>query len=218
MLKDIMIIAPEKIEAESMRMIESEMDKKALESFTAEELKVVKRCIHTSADFDYQTNLVFGNDALNRGFEAFKKGALIITDTKMALAGIKKTSLQVLNSDARCFISDEDIIKEAKERGVTRACVSMERAFELSKTTDKAIVIAVGNAPTALIRLYELIEQGFKPDLIIGVPVGFVNVVESKNLILETKVPHIVAKGRKGGSNIAAAIINAIIYQLKRLD
>ena len=155
---------------------------------------------------------------MNRGFEAFKKGAFIITDTKMALAGINKTSLQVLNSDARCFISDEDIIKEAKERGVTRACVSMERAFELSKTTDKAIVIAVGNAPTALIRLYELIEQGFKPDLIIGVPVGFVNVVESKNLILETKVPHIVAKGRKGGSNIAAAIINAIIYQLKRLD
>ena len=111
MLKDIMIIAPEKIEAESMRIIESEMDKKALESFTAEELKVVKRCIHTSADFDYQTNLVFGNDALNRGFEAFKRGAFIITDTKMALAGINKTSLQVLNSYARCFISDEYILK-----------------------------------------------------------------------------------------------------------
>lgn len=218
MLKDIMIIAPEKIEAESMRIIESEMDQKALDSFTAEELKVVKRCIHTSADFEYQTNLIFGNDAMNKAFEAFKKGAVIITDTKMALAGINKTSLQGLNCEARCFISDEDIIKEAKERGVTRACVSMERAFELSKNTDKAVILAVGNAPTALIRIYELIEQGFDPALIIGVPVGFVNVVESKNLILETKKPHIVAKGRKGGSNIAAAIINAIMYQLKRLD
>ena len=155
---------------------------------------------------------------MNKAFEAFKKGAVIITDTKMALAGINKTSLQGLNCEVRCFISDEDIIKEAKERGVTRACVSMERAFELSKNTDKAVILAVGNAPTALIRIYELIEQGFDPALIIGVPVGFVNVVESKNLILETKKPHIVAKGRKGGSNIAAAIINAIMYQLKRLD
>ncbi len=218
MLKDIKMVAPEDIETESMRIIESEMDVEVIKSFTPEELKVVKRCIHTAADFDYQYNLVFGHDAVNKAFEAFKKGAIIITDTKMTLAGANKASLEGLNTEIKCFISDEDVIKEAKERGVTRACVSIERAYELSKNTDKSIIITVGNAPTALIRLYELIQEGFRPELIVGVPVGFVNVVESKNLILDTDVPHIVAKGRKGGSNIAAAIINAITYQLKRYD
>ena len=174
---------------------------------------VIKRVIHTSADFDYAENLVFSPHAVEKGIGALQKGCDIVTDTQMAKAGINKTVLGKLGGTVHCFMSDEDVAQEAKQRGVTRATVSMERAALL----DKPCIFAIGNAPTALIALKELMDAGkLNPALIIGVPVGFVNVVESKELILSSQVPHIVARGRKGGSNVAAAICNALLYQIGR--
>ena len=174
---------------------------------------VIKRVIHTSADFDYVQNLVFSEYAVQKGIEALRGGCDIVTDTQMARAGINKTILAKLGGEVHCFMSDEDVAAEAKERGVTRAVVSMERAVKLSKPC----IFAIGNAPTALISLHEQMERGLlKPALVIGVPVGFVNVVESKELIIASDVPHIVARGRKGGSNVAAAICNAMLYQIMR--
>ena len=174
---------------------------------------VIKRVIHTSADFDYVQNLVFSEHAVQKGIEALRDGCDIVTDTQMARSGINKTILGKLGGEVHCFMSDEDVAAEAKERGVTRAVVSMERAAKLPKPC----IFAIGNAPTALISLHEQMEQGIlKPALVIGVPVGFVNVVESKELIIASDVPHIVARGRKGGSNVAAAICNAMLYQIMR--
>ena len=176
-----------------------------------ERAMIIKRVIHTSADFDYIQNLCFSENAVQIAQKALKNGAWIVTDTKMALSGINKKSLQQAGGEAHCFISDEDIAQAAKEQGTTRASVCVDKAARLGRP----LIYAVGNAPTALIRLYELIRQGtFRPELIIGVPVGFVNVVQSKELIMQTDVPYIVAKGRKGGSNVAAAICNALLYQL----
>ena len=174
---------------------------------------VIKRVIHTSADFDYVQNLVFSEHAVTKGIEALKGGCDIVTDTQMARAGINKTILSKLGGQVHCFMSDPDVAEEAKERGVTRAIVSMERAAKLPKPC----IFAIGNAPTALISLHEQMQAGkLNPALIIGVPVGFVNVVESKELIIGSAVPHIVARGRKGGSNVAAAICNAMLYQIMR--
>ena len=174
---------------------------------------VIKRVIHTTADFDYVENLVFSPHAVGKGIAALREGCDIVTDTQMAKAGINKTILGRLGGEVHCFMSDPDVAAEAKERGVTRAIVSMERAAQLSKPC----VFAIGNAPTALISLHELMEAGkLDPALIIGVPVGFVNVVESKELFLDSPVPHIIARGRKGGSNVAAAICNAMLYQITR--
>ena len=174
---------------------------------------VIKRVIHTSADFDYADNLVFSEHAVQKGIEALRGGCDIVTDTQMAKAGINKTILGKLGGEVHCFMSDPDVAAEAKERGVTRAIVSMERAGKLQKPC----IFAIGNAPTALISLHEQIEAGnLHPALIIGVPVGFVNVVESKEMILASQVPYIVARGRKGGSNVAAAICNALLYQIMR--
>ena len=174
---------------------------------------VVKRVIHTSADFDYAKNLVFSEGAVGKGIEALRLGCDIVTDTQMARAGINKTILGRLGGQVHCFMSDEDVAKEARERGITRATVSMERAAAL----DKPCIFAIGNAPTALFSLDAQIKAGkIRPALIIGVPVGFVNVVESKEMIMEAGVPYIVARGRKGGSNVAAAICNALLYQIQR--
>ena len=174
---------------------------------------VIKRVIHTTADFDYVENLVFSPHAVGKGIAALREGCDIVTDTQMAKAGINKTILGRLGGEVHCFMSDPDVVAEAKERGVTRAIVSMERAAQLSRPC----VFAIGNAPTALISLHELMEAGkLDPALIIGVPVGFVNVVESKELFLDSPVPHILARGRKGGSNVAAAICNAMLYQIMR--
>ena len=178
-----------------------------------ENAPVIKRVIHTSADFDYAQNLVFSPGAVQIGLEALKSGCDIVTDTQMAKAGINKTALGKLGGTVHCFMSDEDVAQEAKQRGVTRATVSMERAAALNKSC----IFAIGNAPTALIAIKELMDSGrLHPALIIGVPVGFVNVVESKELIIASEAPHIVARGRKGGSNVAAAICNALLYQLGR--
>ncbi len=211
-----MFIEPELIEQESLRIIESEMDKRRLDFYSEIELKIVKRCIHTSADFDYQYNLIFSKTAVQTAFKAIKDGALIVCDTTMAAAGMNKKVLADFNSEVKSFIADEDVAAEALEKGVTRSAICMEKAARLSGGNKRPVILAVGNAPTALIRLHELISnQEFIPDLIIGTPVGFVNVVESKELILAGSCPYIVSRGRKGGSNIAACIINSIIYQIR---
>ena len=201
-------VKPRDIESRSFAIITEELGDKQLIPGT--EL-IVKRCIHTSADFDYADNLAFSEDVVNKAIEAIKNGACIITDTQMAKSGINKKALARYGGEVYCFMSDEDVAKEAKEKGSTRATVCMDKAAAM----DKPLIFAIGNAPTALVRLYELITEGkLKPELIIGVPVGFVNVVQSKELIMETDAPYIVAKGRKGGSNIAACIVNALLYMI----
>lgn len=202
---------PMEIENRSMEIIQAELGETSLPE---PELCVLRRVIHTTADFDYAKNLVFSPHAVERALDALRNGAHIVTDTNMALAGINKTSLHHLGGEAHCFMADPDVAAEAKVRGVTRAVVSMEHACRL----DVPLIFAVGNAPTALVRLDQLIEEKqIKPELIIGVPVGFVNVVEAKEQILaQQEVPCIVARGRKGGSNVAAAVCNALLYQLYR--
>ena len=200
-------VAPAEIEKRSMEIITAELGER---SFPAEVLPVVKRVIHTSADFDYADNLVFSPDAVAKGIEAIRNGCTIVTDTQMAWSGVNKRVLEKFGGKAVCFMSDPEVAAEAKARGETRATVSMERAAEL----EGPLVFAIGNAPTALVRLCQLIAEGkVDPALVIGVPVGFVHVVESKELMLTMDAPHIVARGRKGGSNVAAAICNALIYQ-----
>ncbi len=203
-------IKPMDIEKRSFKIITELLGDRRLDP---ENELVIKRVIHTSADFDYADNLVFSPHAVSKGIEALRAGCDVVTDTQMAKAGINKTILGSLGGEVHCFMSDPDVAQEAKERGITRAIVSMERAASLPKPC----IYAIGNAPTALISLYEQIKAGkVKPALIIGVPVGFVNVVESKELILGTDLPYIVARGRKGGSNVAAAICNALLYQIRR--
>ena len=203
-------IAPMDIEKRSFEIITELLGERRL---NPENELVIKRAIHTTADFDYADNLVFSPHAVQRGMEALRGGCDIVTDTQMAKAGINKTILGRLGGQVHCFMSDEDVAREAKARGVTRAIVSMERAAKVGKPC----IFAIGNAPTALIWIRELIDAGkLTPALIVGVPVGFVNVVESKELILELDTPHIVARGRKGGSNVAAAICNAMLYQIMR--
>jgi len=207
MLKEMKWIRPEEIEARSMAIIESEMPEG---SWTPEELLVVKRCIHTSADFDYAHNLYFSPGSVKRALEILRHGITIVTDTNMAAAGINRHAMKKLGVTVRCFMAEDAVAEEAKRRGITRAAVSMEYAAGLQGP----VMFAVGNAPTALIRLYEMIQnKEIFPAFIIGVPVGFVNVVEAKELICTADIPCIVAKGRKGGSNIAAAICNALLYQ-----
>ena len=208
-------ILPEEIEKKSFEIITRELGEKKLMPGTE---SIVKRCIHTSADFDYADNLVFTPDAVERGLDALRSGAAIITDTQMARAGINKTRLGAFGGEVLCFMSDPDVAETAKREKITRAAASMEKAARLCRESgaDRRWIFAIGNAPTALVRLYELITEGaINPDLIIGVPVGFVNVVQSKELLLsQREVPVIVARGRKGGSNIAACICNALLYML----
>ena len=203
-------IKPMDIEKRSFEIITEILGDRKLDP---ENELVIKRAIHTTADFDYADNLVFSPHAVKRGIEALKAGCDIVTDTQMAKSGISKATLAKLGGEVHCFMSDPDVAAEAKARGVTRALVCMEKAARL----DKPCIFAIGNAPTALIRIRELIDSGeLKPALVIGVPVGFVNVVASKELILQSPVPCIVARGRKGGSNVAAAIVNALLYQILR--
>ena len=199
-------VKPKEIETRSFEIITEELGEKKLIPGT--EL-IVKRCIHTSADFDYADSLCFSEGAVEKAVDAIKNGACIVTDTQMARAGINKKTLAKYGGQALCFMSDEDVAEAARKNGSTRATASMDKAAAM----DEDLIFAIGNAPTALVRLYELIKEGkIHPRLIIGVPVGFVNVVASKELIMELDVPYIVAKGRKGGSNIAACICNALMY------
>lgn len=200
-------VLPADIEKRSFEIITEELGNVKMDPLQE---PIIKRAIHTSADFDYYENLVFSEGAVEKAMEAIKNGATIVTDTRMAWSGINKKALEKFGGQAVCFIADDDVRESAKVNGTTRAVASMEKAAQLPGP----LIFAIGNAPTALVALYEMIEAGkLDPALIIGVPVGFVNVVESKELILRTNVPHIVARGRKGGSNIAAAICNAVLYQ-----
>ncbi len=204
------IIKPMDIEKRSFEIITERLNGR---TFGPDKDDIVKRVIHTSADFDYADNLVFSENAVGEALDAIKNGATIVTDTQMAWSGINKKILSSFGGEAVCYMSDEDVAEEAKKRGVTRAIVSMEKACK----NKGEVIFAIGNAPTALIRIHELVQEGkLKPSLVIGVPVGFVNVVESKELIIESDIPHIVARGNKGGSNVAAAICNALLYKLRR--
>lgn len=201
-------VKPMDIERRSFEIITQELGERKLDP---DKELIIKRCIHTSADFDYADNLCFSEGAVERALDALRQGACIVTDTQMGKSGINKRALARLGGEAYCFMSDEDVAAAAKANGTTRAVASMDKAAQL----DKKLIIAVGNAPTALVRLYELIKEGkIRPELIIGVPVGFVNVVKSKELIMQAGVPYIVARGRKGGSNIAACICNALLYMI----
>lgn len=205
-------MAPAEIEKRSFEIITAELGARIFAPGVSE---VVKRVIHTTADFDYADNLCFSENVIERAKEALASGATVVTDTNMALSGISKTTLAQLGGRAVCLMADEQVAHEAKARGVTRATVSMEHAAGLSGP----LIFAIGNAPTALIRLHELIGEGaVQPALVIGVPVGFVNVVEAKELFLGGDTPYIIARGRKGGSNVAAAIVNALLYQLVKRE
>lgn len=201
-------ILPKDIEARSFEIIEQELGDAELDAM---QKPIIKRAIHTTADFDYLENLYFSDGVVEKMIKAIKNGADIVTDTNMARAGINKKLLAKFGGEVYCFMADEDIAKAAKSNGTTRAAASMDKAAKLNGD----VIFAIGNAPTALMRLCELIDEGrINPAAVIGVPVGFVNVVQSKEMIMERKVPQIVARGRKGGSNVAAAICNAVLYMI----
>ena len=210
-MAEIEIVKPEDIEKKSFELIEKELASMNI-SLPEQNAPVIKRVIHTTADFDFASTLRFSPDAVKIARLLIKNGADIITDTNMAKAGISKSSLARFGGQIHCFMADEDVAREAKERGVTRALVSMERAAGLGKK----LIFALGNAPTALISLYEMMKAGkYSPDFVIGVPVGFVNVVAAKELFLGGQVPYIINEGRKGGSTVAAAICNALLYGIE---
>ena len=207
-------VLPGEIEGRSFAIITKELEERGI-VIPKEQEPVTKRVIHTSADFGYADTLTFSENAVEIAKHLIRTGADIVTDTNMALSGVNKKVLEAHGGMARCFMADEEVAGEAKERKVTRAVISMEHAAKL----DKPVIFAIGNAPTALIRLYELICDGiYRPAFIIGVPVGFVNVEVAKEMILHTDVPCIVNRGRKGGSNVAAAICNALLYEVRRED
>ena len=203
-------LKPAQIERRSFEIISQELGER---TFDPLQEPVIKRVIHTTADFDYADTLVFSPGVIGHAHHLLMHGANIVTDTKMAMSGINQAALSKLGAKVYNFISDEDVAEAARRDGTTRSAAAMSKAASLEGET----IYAIGNAPTALIRLYELMEQEqYRPGMIIGVPVGFVNVVQAKELILGTDVPSIIARGRKGGSNVAAAIVNALMYQLTR--
>lgn len=211
MKRELEHLLPADIERRSFEIISAELEGRGI-VLPEETAPIVKRVIHTTADFDYAGSLVFSPGVVETARAALRAGAAVVTDTQMARAGINKTSLARLGGEVRCFMSDPDVAARAKENGTTRAVASMDKASALPGP----LLFAVGNAPTALIRLCELISEGnLRPAAVIGVPVGFVNVVEAKELLLESGVPCIVARGRKGGSNVAAAIVNALLYGME---
>lgn len=203
-------VLPGEIEKRSFEIITRELGDR---TFDPLEEPVIKRCIHTSADFDYADTLVFSPDAVKKALAAVRAGAVIVTDTNMGKAGINKKALAAFGGEVHCFMADQDVAEQARREGTTRAVASMKKAAALARDSRRPLILAVGNAPTALVEICSLLEQGeLKPALVIGVPVGFVNVVAAKEMLLQQDVTSIVARGRKGGSNIAAAICNAILY------
>ncbi|MBR1693536.1 MAG: precorrin-8X methylmutase [Lachnospiraceae bacterium] len=204
-------VLPADIERRSFEIIGEELRERGIR-LDEELAPVIKRVIHTTADFEYVNTLCFSAHAVEHLKQAILHGACIVTDTQMARSGINKKELAKYGGEVYCFMSDEDVAETAKRMQTTRAVASMDKAALLNKD----IIFAVGNAPTALVRLYELMrKEKLSPKGIIGVPVGFVNVVEAKELILQTDAPYIVARGRKGGSNVAAAICNALLYMMR---
>lgn len=205
-MNEIEFLLPEDIEKRSFEIIESELGGKMIDE---KNKPVILRVIHTTADFEYADNLKFSENAVEKIISAIKKGAVFVTDTNMALAGINKSALKKTGCEAVCFMADEDVACTAKNKKMTRAAASVDKAAALGKP----VIYAVGNAPTALLKICEYIENGaFIPEAVIGVPVGFVNVEQSKKMLAETPVTYIAAMGRKGGSGVAAAICNALLY------
>lgn len=209
-MTDIEYVKPEDIERRSFEIITAELEAMG-KSIPADQEMVTKRVIHTSADFSYVDTMMYSEGAVEIAKKLIASGADIVTDTNMGLSGVNKKRLAGFGGQVHCFMADEDIAETAKQEGITRAAASMRKAASMNK--NKKIIYAIGNAPTALIELKRLMDEGYKPAFIIGVPVGFVNVEAAKELIIASDVPYIVNRGRKGGSNIAAAICNALIYQ-----
>jgi precorrin-8X/cobalt-precorrin-8 methylmutase len=198
---------PEKIEENSMAIIESEMKNPG--SFTDDELRVVKRVIHTTADFEYEDLVRFYDNPIDSCKEAITTGCKIYTDTTIMKSGINKKNLEKFGCEVVNYVHDEDVWQASKEKNITRSMASIEKAY----LKEKVEIYAIGNAPTALYKLFELIDQyGIYPKAIIGAPVGFVGAAESKEMLMKRiDVPYISIKGRKGGSTVSAAIINAIM-------
>ena len=209
-MPELEYLHPEEIEDRSFALIEAELAERGL-ALPEESAFVTKRVIHATADFDYASALEFSLRAIGAGLAALQSGCSIVTDTSMAMAGINKSALAELGGRVLNFVGDPDVASEAKVRGCTRSAVSMERAAAL----EGKLIYAIGNAPTALVRLCELLDEGKAetPALIVAVPVGFVNVVEAKELAWSRGLPCIMSRGRKGGSTVAAAICNALVYR-----
>lgn len=204
-------VLPKDIEKRSFEIITEELKNQGI-AIREDKAFLIHRAIHTTADFDYARTLCFSENAISIMADLIKSGAHIVTDTNMGLSGINKAELKIHGGEVHCFMADEDVAKEARERGVTRATVSMERAAKIPEN----VIFAIGNAPTALISLKHMYDRGvFIPKFVIGVPVGFVNVEYAKELIMESTIPYIVNRGRKGGSNVAAAICNAVLYEIR---
>ncbi len=202
-------IRPEEIEAESFRIIAEEirqMGRALPDRYGA----VIQRVIHTTADFSYLDSLYFSDGSMEAADRALRLGSSVVTDTNMARAGINERALGRLGGRVLCYMADEEVARLARQRQVTRAVVSMEKTAQ----TEEALIYVIGNAPTALLRLVELAEEGkIHPGFVIGAPVGFVNVTEAKERLIASGIPCIVPRGRKGGSNVAAAIFNALLYE-----
>lgn len=204
---------PMEIETKSFEIIQGIIDEMSPGyTFRSEvEEKIIKRCIHTTADFDYLEILKISDTAVECIMVALRNGATIYTDTTMAMSGINKRKLAELGVQIKCFVSDEEVAKLAKEKGITRSMAAVE--YAALEKGEKIFVL--GNAPTALFKVIEMIEeQRLEVAAVVGVPVGFVGAAESKEALVKTKIPYILSAGRKGGSNLAAAIINAILYSL----
>ncbi|MGU8377263.1 precorrin-8X methylmutase [Clostridium perfringens] len=203
--------SPMGIEKRSFEIIGSEMHE---HNFSEEELQIVKRVIHTTADFEYQDLIEISEGAIEAGVSALKSGAKIYTDTTMALSGMNKRALKELNASVECYVGLEEVFKLAKEKEITRSMAGVELAAK-----ENVDIFVFGNAPTALFKLRELIKEGkANPKLIVAVPVGFVGASESKEDLDELGIPYIRVKGRKGGSTVAAAIINALLYMNYKRD
>ncbi len=207
------IKSPTLIEQNSFEIIQGIIDETRPDySFKNEiEEKIIKRAIHTTADFDYLDILKISDDAIKAISESLKSGATLYTDTNMALSGINKTKLKALGCHIACYVSDERVVTLAKEKEITRSMAAVRLAAK--EPGEKIFVI--GNAPTALYQIIELTQKGeLNPQAVVGVPVGFVGAAESKEALEQTNIPYILSQGRKGGSNLAAAIINAVLYAL----
>ncbi len=196
---------PEEIEILSFQIIDREAGE---HNFSAEEWAIVRRMIHTSADFEYMKTVRFHPKAIRSGIAAIRSGKAIVTDTQMALAGIRKTDAGNFGITLHCLMNDPSVKQTAESQGITRAHAAADAAALLMNGG----ICVIGNAPTALLRLMELLRVGkTKPALIIGFPVGFVNAAESKAVLIESDYPYISNMGRKGGSNIAASVVNALL-------
>jgi len=200
---------PMAIENKSFEIITNELGEK-VKKISEDELKIVKRLIHTTADFEYADIVEISKDAIESGKKSIAKGNKIYCDTNMIVNGLSKKTMEKWGVSAYCLVSDDKVITEAKKRGLTRSMVGMEKAIKDGKTK----IFLIGNAPTALFILMEAIEKGYRPDLVVGVPVGFVGAEDSKEKLRTLDIPYIITRGRKGGSTVAVAIFHGILYDM----